>query len=221
MDPFCGCGTALVAAERTGRKWIGIDITFLAINEVIHRLRTECLEGTAPEFELHGSPTDAAGAEQLFRSTADQNHKPFEQWAVTLVGGEYRDRGGPDRGIDGVIQLWDLEQKLRRIVIQVKGGNALTLSAVREFAHVITANDAVMGLMISMKEPTREMKLVAEELGFATWTGQRRYPRMQMRTVGQLLEHPVCPFEIPDSYRVKRPEGVGKQSATQPGLFDE
>lgn len=209
LDPFCGCGTALVAAERMGRKWIGIDVTYLAINEVIYRLNTERVEGKPLEYQLVGSPTDALGAQKLFEQTAHQNHKPFEQFCVTLVHGEYREKKGADRGIDGVINLWDARGKLRRIVIQVKGGNALTLSAVRDFASVIRDNDAVMGLVISMREPTAEMRLVAEQQGFADWHTDRKYPRMQLRTVRQLLEHPREPFEIPESYRVPKSTGLG------------
>jgi site-specific DNA-methyltransferase (adenine-specific) len=210
LDPFCGCGTALVAAERMNRKWIGIDVTYLAINEVIYRLNTERVEGKPLDFQLVGSPTDALGAQKLFEQTAAQNHKPFEQFCVALVQGEYREKKGADRGIDGVINLWDIQGKLRKIVIQVKGGNALNLSAVRDFASVIRDNDAVMGLMISMREPTSEMRLVAEQQGFADWHTEKRYPRMQLRTVKQLLEHPLSPFEIPESYRVQKSTGVGR-----------
>ncbi|MEW6338263.1 MAG: DNA methyltransferase [Acidobacteriota bacterium] len=220
MDPFCGCGTALVAAERMGRKWIGIDITYLAINEVIHRLRTECAEGKPPEYRLLGSPQDALAAEQLFLSTASQNHKPFEQWAVTLVGGEYRDRGGADRGIDGVIPIWGYDGTLHRILIQVKGGNALTLSTVRDFASVIKDNNALLGLMVSMKQPTREMQLVCEQQGFAEWLSEKKYPKLQIRTVKELLEEPRRPFEVPDHARVPRQEGVGKKGGSQGLLFD-
>jgi site-specific DNA-methyltransferase (adenine-specific) len=217
MDPFCGCGTAIVAAERMNRKWIGIDITYLAINEVIYRLNTERIEGKPLEYELVGTPVDALGAQKLFESTAHQNHKPFEQFCVSLVAGEYREKMGADRGIDGVIHLWDHAGKLRKIVIQVKGG-ALTLSAVRDFASVIKDNDAVMGLLISMKEPTAEMKLVAEQQGYADWQTQKKYPKMQMRTVKQLLEPPKQPFEIPESYRVQKSEGVGKRQPGQMGM---
>ena len=221
MDPFCGCGTALVAAERMRRKWIGIDITYLAINEIIHRLKTECVEGTKPEFALIGSPQDALAAQKLFESTAGQNHKPFEQWAVTLVGGEYRDRGGADRGVDGVVPIWGFDGALHKIVIQVKGGQALTLSTVRDFASVIKDNKALLGLMISMKEPTREMQLVCEQQGYADWPAEKKYPKLQIRTVKDLLEDPRQPFEIPDHARAPRSEGVGKQARSQGELFEE
>jgi hypothetical protein len=214
MDPFCGCGTAIVAAERMGRKWIGIDVTYLAIAEVVHRLNAECHTDRPLEYSLIGSPTDADGAAKLFEETAPQNHKPFEQFCVSLVAGEYREKRGADRGIDGVLHLWDTEGKLCKVVLQVKGGNALTLSALRDFASVIKDNDAVMGLMIAMREPTKEMQLVCEQQGTAQWLSAHKYPKLQIRTVKQLLENPKALFDIPESYRVQRTKGIGK---AQPG----
>jgi hypothetical protein len=78
------------------------------------------------------------------------------QSAVALVGARWSVRKGADTGIDGRIGLWDLRDKYRECVVQVKGG-ALTLSAVRDFAHVIQRENAVLGLLLTMREPTREM----------------------------------------------------------------
>ncbi len=213
MDPFCGCGTAIVAAERMNRGWIGIDITYLAISEVVYRLNTECVAGRPLDYELKGAPVDSHGAQKLFEQTAPQNHKPFEQFCVALVAGESREKKGADRGIDGVIHFWDSEGRHRQAVIQVKGG-ALTLSAVRDFASVIKDNDAIMGLMISLREPTKEMLLVCEQQGYADWSAEKKFPKMQIRTIKELLENPKRPFEIPESARLPRSKGVGQ---LQPG----
>jgi len=215
VDPFAGCGTAIVAAERMGRKWIGIDVTYLAISEVKARLEEERVECKPLDYKEIGTPADALGAAKLFEETANRNHKPFEQFCVGLVHGQWREKQGADRGIDGVIHLWDQAGKLRNALIQVKGGNALTLSAVRDFASVINDNNAILGLMISMREPTKEMMLVCEQQGYADWATEKRYPKMQIRTVKDLLEQPRNPFEIPDSWRVRRSEGVGKQAVEQ------
>lgn len=206
LDPFAGCGTSIVAAERMNRKWIGIDITYLAINEVLDRLQTEKVEGKPLNYQLFGTPKDLAGAEALFASTKDQNHKPFEQWAVSLVGGRWNDKKGADRGIDGRIPLLGLNNKFVEVLIQVKGGNALNLSNVRDFANVIESNKALIGIMISMKPPTKEMKLVCEQMGYAEWHGERKYPRYQILTIEDLLEKGVR-AEIPE--RLKAYEGVG------------
>ena len=108
---------------------------------------------------------------------------------MTLVPDEFCEERCADRGIDRIVNLRDIKNKLHKIMIQVKGGNALTLSAVRDFASVINDNSAEMGLMISVKEPTAEMRLVAKSQGYADWHTDKNYPRM-LRTVKQHLEQP-------------------------------
>lgn len=209
LDPFCGCGTAVVQAERMGRKWIGIDITYLAINEVMSRLQEEKREGHPLEYDLVGTPKDADAAQALFEQTAAQNHKPFEQWAVSLVpGARYNEKKGADRGIDGRLTLW-VGAKPKDALVQVKGGNGLTLSNVRDFAHVIEANDAPLGFMVSQKEPTKEMRLVAENMGEISFGGTGKYPRYQLLTVRELLEEGTRPI-IPDGLLTVSGGGVGK-----------
>lgn len=218
MDPFAGCGTAIVAAERMNRKWIGIDITYLAINEIIDRLNTEHAEGKPPVYELQGTPKDVAAAEALFETTKDQNHKPFEQWAVTLVGGRWREKKGADRGIDGRIGLWHPTGEFREALIQVKGGKGLTLSQVRDFANVIESNKAVLGILITMREPTKEMNLVADGMGYADWPSSRKFPRYQILTIEDLLEKGVV-AQVPDVFRADLQHGIGKaKEAGQSGL---
>lgn len=210
LDPFCGCGTSIVAAERLGRRWIGIDITYLAINEVVHRLKTEGASDREPDYALVGTPTDGDAAAALFEGSKAQNHKPFEQFCVTLAGGEYRDRHGADGGIDGLIYLTDEGGRLRKAVIQVKGGGGLTLSNLTDFARVIERENAVMGLLVSMKEPTRDMLVECEKMGSADWPSRHQYPRLQIRTVKELLEDARRPFDVPDSYRIIPQKGVGQ-----------
>ena len=209
LDPFAGCGTAIVAAERLGRNWIGIDVTYLAINEIVDRLNEEKREGHPLTYTLEGTPKDEAAAIALFEATVAQNHKPFEQWAVTLVGGRYNDKRGADRGIDGRIGLWGMDGNYREGLIQVKGGNALNLGNVRDFANVIESNKAVFGIMIAQREPTSEMRLVAEKMGLADWPGSREIPRYQMLTTQGILERHQAPI-IPEGFRIGPQEGVGK-----------
>ena len=221
LDPFAGCGTSIVAAERMNRKWIGIDITYLAINEVVARLNEEKAEGRELIYELLGTPKDEAAARALFENSKAQNHKPFEQWAVTLVDGKYNDKKGADRGIDGRIQLWDMQGNYREGVIQVKGGNALTLSTVRDFAQVINREKAVFGIMIAQKEPTKEMKMEAESMGYADWPGSKKIPRYQILTTQGILERKETAI-VPDGYRIGPDRGVGKAVKGQTEtLFDD
>lgn len=221
LDPFAGCGTAIVAAERMSRHWIGIDVTYLAINEIVDRLNEERREGHPLIYVMEGTPKDEGGAVALFAATAAQNHKPFEQWAVTLVGGRYNEKRGADRGIDGRIGLWDINGNYREGLVQVKGGNALNLGSVRDFANVIESNNAVFGIMIAQREPTKEMLLVAEKMGVAKWHGTREIPRYQILTTQGILERGERPI-VPDAYRIAPQEGVGKaQPDLQSGLFED
>jgi site-specific DNA-methyltransferase (adenine-specific) len=154
MDPFAGCGTAIVAAERMNRRWISIDITHLAIAEVIYRLKTENIEGKEANYRVVGLLTDAFSAHKFFEETAPQNHKPFEMWAVSLVQGEPIEKKGGDRGIDGRVPIYDIVNKLRWAVIQVKGGH-LNPGHVRDFARVIEHEKALFGLFICLETPTK------------------------------------------------------------------
>jgi site-specific DNA-methyltransferase (adenine-specific) len=220
LDPFAGCGTAIVAAERMNRKWIGIDVTYLAINEIVDRLQTEKAEGRELKYNLVGTPKDESSAVALFENTKAQNHKSFEQWAVTLVRGKYNDKKGADRGIDGRIPLWDLKGSYREGVIQVKGGQGMTLSQVRDFGRVIERENAVFGILICQKKPTKEMLMEAESMGFAEWPGLREIPRFQIYTTEQLLEGNAKPI-VPENYRIGAQQGVGKSvDAGQDGLFE-
>ena len=109
---------------------------------------------------------------------------------------------------------------LGHAVIQVKGGNAMNLSTVRDFANVIESNKAVLGIMIGMKEPTKEMLRVCEQMGYADWPSERKYPRYQILSIEGLLEKGHKP-EIPDTYRLGAQTGVGKaQDDRQAGLFE-
>lgn len=218
LDPFAGCGTAIVAAERMDRKWIGIDITYLAINEILDRLHTEHKAEKPPVYDLYGAPKDFHSAQKLFEQTEKQNHKPFEQWACTLVGARWNEKKGADRGIDGRIGIWLERDEYREVLVQVKGGS-LTLSQVRDFANVIQSNNAVLGILLTMREPTKEMKLVADEMGHVEYPGSRKIPRYQILFVGDVLEKAVR-AEIPEGYAPGKYKGVGRAMPKDQSLFE-
>ena len=211
LDPFCGCGTAVIQAERMNRKWIGIDVTWLAIAEIIYRLNSETSAKRDETYRVEGDPKDQLAAREFFRSTERQNHKPFEMWAVSLVEGEPQEKKGGDQGVDGRIPLYDIQNRLRWAVIQVKGGH-LTPSLVRDFARVIERDNAPFGIFISLQEPSKQMRQEAEGLGFVEGFGSRRIPRMQLLTIREILEEGKRP-ELPLGYMVQRHDGVGRVQA--------
>ncbi|MBI2842216.1 MAG: site-specific DNA-methyltransferase [Armatimonadetes bacterium] len=203
LDPFCGCGTAVVAAEKLGRQWIGIDITFIAVDLMINRLASNFDLKREKDYDVLGDPKDAYSARKLF----EESPKQFEIWAVGLASGIPQPEKSGDRGIDGKVYFTDLEGKLQWAVCQVKGGH-LTPSVIRDFGHVIEREKAAMGFFICLNKPTKGMCNEAEELGFFT-IGRRRIPRLQIRTIKELLEE-GRDFAFPEGYSLK--SGSGKKN---------
>ena len=135
LDPFCGCGTAVAVAERLQRRWIGIDVTYLAIDLIRKRLE-DTFGNQRAEYEEIGIPRDVPSAERLFKNDPFQ----FECWALAAVGARSaRERRGADRGIDGVMNLRDeYSGEYKRIILQVKGGH-VAVSQVRDLKGVVGA----------------------------------------------------------------------------------
>jgi site-specific DNA-methyltransferase (adenine-specific) len=218
LDPFCGCGTAVVAAERMNRRWIGIDVTYLAIAEVIYRLGSETDAKRDETYRVEGSPVDDLSARKFFEETKPQNHKPFEMWAVSLVEGEPQEKKGADRGVDGRIPIYDFSGKLHWALIQVKGG-ALKPDDIRAFGSVIEREKALFGLLIALNPPTKRMREDAEAMGSVEGFGTRRIPKLQILTIKELLEEKKR-FDLPEGYIPQRHAGVGKLKPQQAALWE-
>lgn len=186
LDPFCGCGTTIAAAQRLKRRWIGIDVTHLAIGLIKHRLADAHGLVGGNDYEVIGEPTDLAGAKQL----AQENPWQFQAWALGLVGARTASsaKKGADRGIDGRLFFEDEQGPSRKqIILSVKAGN-LHRSQVHELRGVVERENAAIGVLISFNEPTRPMREEAASAGFYRSPGwNASYPRIQLLTVEQLL----------------------------------
>ena len=196
FDPFCGCGTAVVAAEKLGRKWIGIDITYIALDLMISRLANDFDLRRGKDYDVLGDPKDTYSAHKLF----EESPKQFEIWAVGLVAGVPQPDKSGDKGVDGKVYFMDLEGKLQSAVCQVKGGH-LTPTAIRDFGHVIQRDKAAMGFFICLQTPTRGMYNEAEELGFFEAPSGRKIPKLQIRTIDELLDGKD--FDQPRGYSLR------------------
>lgn len=186
LDPFCGCGTTIEAAQVLNRKWIGIDITHLAITLIKKRLGKVKEESAAKKYVVIGEPVDLAGARKL----AEENKYQFQWWALGLVGARpEEEKKGADRGIDGVRTFFEgKERRPERIIVSVKGGS--TGSAhVRDLVGTIKREKAAIGLFITLRSPTREMTKEAASAGYyeSSYSGTR-HPRLQILTIEKLLE---------------------------------
>jgi len=183
LDPFCGCGTAVHAAERLKRRWIGIDITHLAISLIERRMR-DAFPGTA--FPVVGTPQDVAAARDL----AQRDKYQFQWWAVSLVNAQpYADRKkGADGGIDGRIYFLPDGKNPQVAIVSVKGGEKVGVAMVRELKAVMQTESAPVGIFISLVEPTAEMRREASAAGVLETELFGKIPRVQLFTIAELLD---------------------------------
>jgi len=212
LDPFCGCGTAVAAAEKLGRRWVGIDITHLAISLIKKRMKDHFPDA---KFEVHGEPKSADSAQALFEQSAFQ----FESWAVSLLGGQpYKSTGGGDTGIDGFLYFKDYKKKFHRIIIEVKGGKFQPRD-VRSLAHVLDREKAPLGVLIALHEPTRGMLKEAAALGKWRMPGSNReYPVLQICTIQDFFDGRKP--DLPDtSETLKKAKRVLRDKEKQPKLL--
>jgi hypothetical protein len=186
LDPFCGCGTAIAVAQKLNRRWIGIDITHLAISLIKHRLHSAFGDPIGETYEVIGEPVDLAGVREL----ASQDPYQFQWWALGLVGARpVEQKKGADKGIDGRIFFHDdaESQKTKQVVLSVKAGN-VTVAHVRDLRGVVEREQAAIGVLITMAEPSRQMKSEAAGAGFYESPWQTKHPKLQILTIDELLQ---------------------------------
>jgi len=203
LDPFCGCGTAVDAAQRLGRKWIGIDITWLAIDLIDSRMEATYGPEIKDTYVIHGIPTDLEGARALFRA----NPFDFERWVVSFVDGHPNQKQVGDKGVDGIVRFWETDKTVGEMVVSVKGGATVNPAMVRELEGTVLGRNAEMGLLITLTPPTAGMIERVNQSGTYTreLTG-KTYPKVQIITVEELFEgkRPAMPEPINPYIQAKR-----------------
>lgn len=192
LDPFSGCGTAISAAQKLGRRWIGIDITHLAIAMHKSRLKDSFSLEPGRDYDVIGEPEDLTAARQL----AHDDRYQFQWWALSLVrakpvGGDESSRQGKkgsDRGIDGLITfIDDPKRKTQSAIVQVKSGHVKS-GDIRDLIGTVQNQEAAFGIFITLEELTPEMITAASQAGFYVspiW--QEKYPKIQILTISALL----------------------------------
>ena len=184
LDPFCGCGTAVHAAQKLGRQWIGIDVTHLAVGLIEKRMKEAF---PALEFEVKGRPQSLASAQDL----AKRDKHQFELWALSVVDADpwKGARKGPDGGIDGIIWFKPDGKKTEKAIVEVKGG-ATGVKDVGRLAQVMEREGAKIGVLITNQLPTRAMERDAAAVG--VWENEytgRKHPRLQIITLAELFQN--------------------------------
>jgi DNA modification methylase len=183
LDPFCGCGTTIAAAQKLNRRWIGIDITHLAIGLIKHRLYDTFGKDIA--FKVVGEPTTVGAAQEL----AAHDPFQFEYWALGLVGARKAEhKRGADKGIDGRLYFHDnAKEGTKQIILSVKSGANVSVRDIRDLRGVLDREEAQIGVLISLHEPTKPMRQEAASAGFyaSPWG---KHPKVQLLTIAELLE---------------------------------
>jgi len=204
LDPFCGCGTTVQVAQRLNRRWIGIDITHLAIGLIKKRLSDAFGPEIKQTYDVIGEPTDYEGAAEL----AAEDKYQFQWWALGQVGARPAEqKKGADRGIDGRLYFHDDDSgKSKQIVFSVKAGG-VTVSQIRDLAGVLGREKAEIGVFLCFEEPTKPMLREAAEAGFYKSTDGTTYPKLQILTIQQILDgkQPEYPLHRRDATFKKAP----------------
>jgi SAM-dependent methyltransferase len=207
LDPFCGCGTTLDAAVRLDRRWIGIDITYIAVDLIRNRLRQTHGPSIDDTYEVLGVPADLAAAHDLFA----RDHFEFERWAVSLVKGTPNEKQVGDRGRDGLVRYYrGKREKPGQIVVSVKGGKQLNPSMVRDLEGTVAHDPKIDGgVLITLWQPTTGMQQAANTSGTFKDPVGNSYPRIQLITIEELFagKRPQFPLVIPP-YTEARPREV-------------
>ena len=196
LDAFCGCGTAVVAAQKLNRRWAGIDVTHLSISLMKYRMNDMFELKDKKDYQVIGEPEDVSSAKQL----AKDDRYQFQWWALSLVqakplggdastGSARRAEGkkGSDKGIDGVINFVNEKNKTERVLIQVKSGHVKS-GEIRDLRGVLDREEAALGVFITLEEPSKDMTTESVSSGYYhsdLW--QKDYPRIQILTIEDLL----------------------------------
>jgi hypothetical protein len=219
LDPFCGCGTAIEAAEKLERNWIGIDVTYLAIHVIESRLVKAFGEKVKKKYMLFGQPEDSDDA----RALAGRDWLEFQKWAVMALGGLPKDKPGADGGIDGIIRYHRVGvEQPNRAVVSVKGGLNVGVDAIHKLKSVVDRERAEVGVLVCVDKPTPAMIKEAASVG-EVGPKSKRVSKLQIVTVDMLFQsHPVDlpgmidpPEVIPSSPAFQQPKRARQKTKGQ------
>jgi len=186
LDPFCGCGTTIDAAVRLKRRWVGIDVTFIAVDLIEKRLLHTYGDDIKKTYDVLGIPRDMGAAKSLFERSAFE----FERWAVSRINAQPNEKQVGDKGIDGRADFpTDAKGGTGRILVSVKGGKTCGPQFVRDLLGTVQTNQAEMGVLISMAEPTRGVLDAVNHGGtYELPSNGQRFPKLQVITIAALLK---------------------------------
>jgi len=213
LDPFCGCGTTVAAAQKLNRRWIGIDVTHLAIGLIKDRLRDMFGQEIEKNYNVVGEPKDMHSAEALAATDRIQ----FQCWAIHLtIGRTIEPKWGADGGIDW--RLWFHDEpngKTKQIILSVKSGH-VSVKDLRELHGVIDREEAQIGVLITLEPPTRPMRREAAAAGLyrSPWG---KHSRLQILTIEELFAGKRIDYPSVANVTLKRARKVRRHRRAHQG----
>ena len=209
LDPFCGCGTTIHAAEKLNRRWIGIDITHLAVGLIRRRLIDAFPQA---EFDVAGVPKDVGGAREL----AAQDKHQFQLWVLSMIDAQpfKGGRKGADGGVDGYLYFKPDGRLTEKAVVSVKGGDHVDVKMIRDLIATVDRERAKLGVFLTLANPTKPMVTEAAAAGLYESPLHGKFPKIQILTVESLFEghRPEMPFRDPSIFKqAKREVGEDRQ----------
>ena len=193
-----------------------------------HRLHSAFGDAIKNTYEVVGEPTAVTDAQSL----AEENPYQFQWWSLGLVNARpVEQKKGADKGIDGRLFFHDEPTggTTKQIIFSVKAGK-LHAPYIRDLRGVLDREKAAIGVLITMEEPTKPMRVEAASAGFyeSPWNPGNitKYPRIQIITVGELLDGKTIdtpPLKDVRTFK-KAPRAKRKAEHTQPdlpGVYDE
>jgi DNA modification methylase len=219
LDCYCGCGTTVAVAERLNRNWIGCDITYQSISLILKRLEDTYGKTCLDNVVLNGVPKDIASARALANKKDDRLRKEFEKWALLTYSNNraiINEKKGADRGIDGIAFMLESTEKTREIIFSVKSGK-VGVAQVRDLRGVIERENAAMGVLITLEEPTSEMLKECKMAGVYENPFYGTFNVLECVTIQDVLDGKI--LKLPSLAVVKAAQYKGKNTDTS--LFEE
>ncbi len=192
LDPFCGCGTTLIAAERLKRSWIGIDIEPMALKVLHSRFNRADFD---TQIEVLGLPSTNPFDDDAWKALAESDPYKFERAVISQIDNciPWRDRQADDKGIEGVMRFPVGGGETRHTILNVKGGRSITPAIIRDLTKTIEReahNGVLAGVLVCAYEPTPMMVEAARLAGEFQALGQT-YPRISIITTQQLFSFQI------------------------------
>ena len=191
LDAYCGCGTTVAVSQRLDRQWIGIDITYQSISLILKRLEDSFGAAILDNIKISGIPKDMESAKALALKKDDRTRKEFEKWAVLTYSNNratINQKKGADKGIDGIAYFKKNADENEKVILQVKSGNVKS-GDIRDLLGTITTEGAAIGILITLKAPTKDMIKAAKEAGiYQSIYRSNPMDKIQIVTIEEIIE---------------------------------